>query len=61
MEYKKAIGILLKMLDKPSFNALEKEAILTAIGTLDCGSLMDTRLKGIMKTKKAKLDKNIEC
>lgn len=55
MEYKEAIGILLKMMER-SNNPEEKEALLTAIGTLDCGSLADNRLKGIMKSKKEKKD-----
>lgn len=53
MDYKKAIDILMKMLDKPSLNNEEKEAILTAIGTLDWGSLAKNRLKRIIKVKKA--------
>lgn len=60
MEYKEAIKILLKMLNKYKFTSDEKKAILSAIGTLDCGSLFDTRLKGIMKTMKAKRDKSLE-
>ena len=60
MEYKKAIDILLKMLDKYSLDAEEKEAILTAMGTLDCGSLAENRLRGIMKARKAKKEKGIE-
>jgi hypothetical protein len=60
MEYKKAMGILLKMLDKYSLDAEEKKAIWTAIGTLDCGSLAENRLKGIIKGRKARQKKNIE-
>jgi len=55
MEYKKAIGVLLEMMER-SNNPEEKEALLTAIGTLDCGSLADNRLKGIMKSRKEKKD-----
>jgi hypothetical protein len=58
MEYKKAMGILLKMLDKYSLDAEEKKAIWTAIGTLD--SLAENRLKGIIKGRKARQKKNIE-
>ncbi|GMX58503.1 MAG: hypothetical protein MCSN_1570 [Candidatus Microsyncoccus archaeolyticus] len=58
MEYKKAISILLKMINDYSFKKEEKEAILTAIGTLDCGSLAENRLKKIIKSKK---DKNSRC
>lgn len=60
MEYKKAINILLKMTDRYSLDAEEKEAILTAIGTLDCGSLAENRLKHIIKGRKAKRDKDME-
>jgi hypothetical protein len=60
MEYKKAIDILLKMLDKGSLSAEEKEAILTAIGTLDCGALAKNRLKRIIKTQKARREKGLE-
>jgi hypothetical protein len=60
MEYKKAIDVLLKISDKYSLDSEEKEAILTAIGTLDCGSLAENRFKGIIKTRKAKQDKDVE-
>lgn len=43
---------------KYSLDSKEKEAILTAIGTLDCGSLIDNRLKVIIKNQKNKRDKN---
>ncbi|HNY35801.1 MAG TPA: hypothetical protein PLD14_02600 [Candidatus Pacearchaeota archaeon] len=58
MEYKKAIDILLKIMKKYSLDSEEKEAILTAIGTLDCGSLIDNRLKRMIKNQKDKRDKN---
>jgi len=57
MEYKKAISVLMKIMKKPSLNAEEKEAMVTAIGTLDCGSLASNRIKGIIKGKKDKKDK----
>jgi len=60
MEYKKALSILLKMLKNPKFSAEEKEAITTAISTLDAGSLMNTRFKGIMKIRKNKNKKSLE-
>lgn len=60
MEYKKAISILLKMLDKYSLEVEEKEALLTAIGTLDCGSLAENRFKGIMKSRRAKREKETD-
>lgn len=60
MEYKKAIVILTKMLDKYSFEREEREAVLAAIGTLDWGSLAKNRMKSIIKAKKAKRDKSLE-
>ena len=39
MEYKKAIAILMNILEKRSLAAEEKEAVLTAIGILDWDSL----------------------
>lgn len=60
MEYKKAISVLMKIMKKPSLNTEEKEAIVTAIGTLDCGSLASNRIKGIIRGKKAKKDKDIK-
>ncbi|MFZ2190341.1 MAG: hypothetical protein WA057_02600 [Candidatus Magasanikiibacteriota bacterium] len=60
MEYKKALSVLLKMLNKYSFTTEEKEAMNTAVGTLDCGSLMDTRFKGIMKSRKKKQAKDLK-
>jgi hypothetical protein len=60
MEYKKAIDILLKIMDRHSLNTEEKEAIITAISTLDCGSLAENRFKGIIKGRKSKQDSNIE-
>lgn len=59
MDYKKAIIILLKMKEKYPLTEEEKEAILTAMSTLDCGSLADTRLKKITKGIKAKQEKNL--
>ena len=60
MEYKKAVAILIKMLSKHSFGAEEKEAVLTAIGILDWVNLGKNRLKGIMKARKIKQNKDIE-
>ena len=59
MEYKKAISVLLKIMDKHLLDAEEKEAIIVAIGTLDCGSLAKNRIKGIIKGRKAKKDRSI--
>lgn len=60
MEYKEALEILLKMLQTHSFKPQEKAAIVTAISTLDAGSLMDTRFKGILKNRKTKREKSLE-
>lgn len=60
MEYKEAINILLKMIDKYFLKEEEKEAILKAIGTLDCGSLAENRLKKIIKGKKDKESKYVD-
>jgi hypothetical protein len=57
MEYKKAIDVLLKISNKYPLDIEEKEAILSAIGTLDCGSLAENRFRGIIKGRKAKKDK----
>ena len=59
MEYKKAISILSKIMNKHLLDAEEKEAIKTAIGTLDCGSLAENRFKKIIKGKKFKKEKDI--
>jgi hypothetical protein len=60
MEHKKAINVLLKIKKKYSLNSEEEEAILIAIGTLDCGSLINNRIKRIIKARKAKQDKDIQ-
>ena len=60
MESKKAIGILISMLDKYPFGAEEKEAILAAIGVLDCAKLAERRMEGIIKAKKSKRNKSLE-
>lgn len=60
MEYKKAIDVLLKISSKYPLSAEEKEAIQTAMGTLDCGSLAENRFKGILKGRKAKKKMDIE-
>ncbi|MDD4858782.1 MAG: hypothetical protein PHR56_01050 [Dehalococcoidales bacterium] len=56
MEYDKAISILKTILEKPSLNVEEKEAITTAIGMLSWGALGQSRLK----TQKAKRDKSTQ-
>jgi hypothetical protein len=56
MEYQKAIDTLKKLLEKPSLNAEEKEAIMTAIGVLGWGSLAESKVKAL----KSKRDKSTE-
>jgi hypothetical protein len=60
MEYKKAIEVLIKLPEKHKLNAEEKEAVIAAIGVLDCATLAENRMKGIIKAKKAKRDKSFE-
>ncbi len=60
MESKKAIAVLISMLEKYSFGAEEKEAVLAAIGVLDCASLAEKRMEGIIRAKKTKRDKSLE-
>ena len=55
MEDKKALGILMKMLDKKSLSVQEKKAILAAVGVLSWTSLAESKIKA----RKAKRDKNI--
>lgn len=59
MELKKAMAILIGMLDKYPLAAEEKEAVLAAIGTLDCAVLAESRMKSIIKAKKDKRDKSL--
>jgi hypothetical protein len=54
MEYQKAIDILKSLLDKPSLNPEEKEAVMTAIGVLGWGALGKSRIKALQ----AKRDKS---
>jgi len=60
MEYKKAVAILMSLLDKHSLDAEEKEAVLTAIGVLDLASLAKSSIKRKIKAQKAKRDKSTE-
>lgn len=59
IDYKKALHILTEMLDKYSLKGEEKEAIITAIGTLDSGSLAKNRQKMIIENKKIKKEKDL--
>jgi hypothetical protein len=56
MEDKKVVAILMKLLDRHSLDAEEKEAISAAIGVLSWTSLY----KGKIKAQKAKRDKGAE-
>lgn len=60
MESKKAIAILISLLDKNKLEPEEKEAIMAAVGALDCATLAENRMKSIIKAKKAKRDKSLE-
>jgi len=61
MDYKKAIDVLTKILKEDnSISSEEKEAMMTAIGVLDFASLGKNRFKAIIKTKKAKRDKDMK-
>jgi len=60
MEYKKAVTILISLLDRHSLDDEEKEAVLTAIGVLGWASLSKSRIKTLTKARKAKLDKSTE-
>lgn len=60
MEYKKAIVVLSKMEAKYHFSPEEKEAVLTAMGTLDCGSLAENRIRKIVRGRKEKRSKDLE-
>ena len=56
METDKAIEILKKVLDKPSLDAEEKEAVMTALGILGWVKLSKSR----MKTLKEKRDQSLK-
>jgi len=56
MEDKKAITILMKILDKYLLDAEEKEAISVAIGVLSWTSLAESKIKA----RKDKREKSIE-
>ncbi|QNT76926.1 hypothetical protein [Dehalogenimonas etheniformans] len=51
MENDKAIEILRKMLEKPSLDAEEKEAVMTALGMLGWVKLSKSRMK-LIKEKR---------
>lgn len=56
MEHKKAIAILIRLLDKRALDAEEKQAMLTAIGVLGWTSLSQSRIKSL----KVKREKSVE-
>ena len=56
MEHKKAITILISLLDKYKFKPEEKQAILTAIGVFSWTSLAQSRLRNL-KVKRNKRSK----
>jgi hypothetical protein len=60
MESKKAITILMDLLKGSLLSAKEKEAVLAAIGALDCANLAESRMKSFIRAKKAKRDKSME-
>lgn len=53
MEDKKAITVLIKLLDKSLLNVEEKEAVSSAIGILSWTSLSQNRIK-VLKAKRDK-------
>ena len=54
MDDKTALEILMKMLGKYKFEAIEKKAILKAIGVLSWTKLAGSRIKRIAERQKAK-------
>jgi hypothetical protein len=60
MECKQALDVLIKLAKKPGLTAKEREAVLTAIGALDMGSLVKSRYKRIFKNQKAKKEKSTQ-
>jgi len=60
MEYKKAIAVLMGLMDNYPFDAEEKEAVAAAIGVLDSAVLAENRMKGIIKAKKAKREADMK-
>ncbi len=60
MEYKKAVAILMKLLEKHPLNEEEREAVLTAVGMLDWASIAKNRMKDKIKSWKEKREKDIK-
>ncbi len=59
MDDKKAVTILLKLLNKNLLNE-EKEALRAAIGVLSWTSLSKSRLKALSRARKDKLEANLK-
>jgi hypothetical protein len=57
MEYKKAIDVLMNLLNKNQLNLAEKGALLTAVGVLDWAHFGKNRMRNIIKARKEKLNK----
>ncbi len=53
MEYKEAVDILKRLVEKHPLDAEEKEAVMTAIGVLVWGALGKSKTRAI-KAKRAK-------
>lgn len=56
MDDKKAVNILIKLLEKDLLSAEEKEAVSAAIGILSWTSLSESRIKNL-KNKRDKIAK----
>lgn len=53
MDYKEAVGTLIKMIDKHPLDDEEKEAVKTAIGVLGWATLAQSKIK-VQKEKREK-------
>jgi len=60
MEYKRAIEIVSRAMEKHSFSQEEKEAIMAAIGVLDSASIGDKMFKARISAQKANRKKDTE-
>jgi len=57
---KDALKILTEMIEKYPLTAKEKEAVLAAVGVLGWTSLGESRLKNIIKSKKARQERDLQ-
>jgi hypothetical protein len=55
MEYKQAVDVLKRLVEKHPLNAEEKEAVMTAIGVLAWGSLGKSKTRAIKAKKDEKM------